>query len=151
MKRNFTLLADQTVCHASSTSLLNLNCYLTIAPTGIPVTRFPDGIRATIDPSSHRNETRKEIDSISRISKLLSQEILATVFRFSFRMDGWMEVNITKQRVVTLLPLRVWLNRNRVERKGREGVSDGRDITNFCKMLPNSPVPWPRGVYIYIQ
>lgn len=60
-----------------------------------------------------------------------------------------MEVNITKQRVVTLLPLRVWLNRNRVERKGREGVSDGRDITNFCKMLPNSPVPWPRGVYIY--
>lgn len=92
-------------------------------------------------PLHLRNETRKEIDSISLPRN--------PAFRFSFRMDGWMEVNITKQGGITLL---LWLNLlwNRVERKGREGVSDGRDITNFCKMLPNSPVPWPRGIYIYI-
>lgn len=146
-KRNFTLLADQTVCHASSTSLLNLNCYLTIAPTGIPVTRLPSPPRTVFGtttksiPLHLRNETRKEIDSISLPRN--------PAFRFSFRMDGWMEVNITKQGGITLL---LWLNLlwNRVERKGREGVSDGRDITNFCKMLPNSPVPWPRGIYIYI-
>lgn len=150
VKRNFTLLADQTVCHASSTSLLNLNCYLTIAPTGIPVTRLPSPPRTVFGtttksiPLHLRNETRKEIDSISLPRN--------PAFRFSFRMDGWMEVNITKQGGITLL---LWLNLlwNRVERKGREGVSDGRDITNFCKMLPNSPVPWPRGIYIriYIQ
>lgn len=66
-------------------------------------------------------------------------------------MDGWMDgsqYHETRGGITLLL----WLNLlwNRVERKGREGVSDGRDITNFCKMLPNSPVPWPRGIYIYI-
>lgn len=87
-KRNFTLLADQTVCHASSTSLLNLNCYLTIAPTGIPVTRLPSprtvfGTTTKSIPLHLWNETRKEIDSISLPRN--------PAFRFSFRMDGWMD------------------------------------------------------------
>lgn len=94
-------------------------------------------------PLHLRNETRKEIDSISLPRN--------PAFRFSFRMDGWMDgsqYHETRGGITLLL----WLNLlwNRVERKGREGVSDGRDITNFCKMLPNSPVPWPRGIYIYI-
>lgn len=94
-KRNFTLLADQTVCHASSTSLLNLNCYLTIAPTGIPVTRLPSPPGRYSGQQLNRSLSTFGTKLEKRSIRFLSQETLHSVFHSEW-MDGWKSISRNK-------------------------------------------------------